>query len=242
MILDVVLALVISLYLLIDGPRFRARSLAVIPEQHRAKALFLQDNVSRVLGGYLRGQLTPALIVGVLAGVGTALLGLPYASVLGVLDGLFELLPMFGPILSVVPAVLVALFMPFPTIVWVLLFFLVIQQVENNVLAPRISGHAVGLHPPRSHVCAAGRFSTRRAVRRSAGWRAVGAAWRPGIATWLSRPRLGARSFPSLVSGDLPAGLCLTRSGYALGLTAAQAWIYNLSLAFRWPHMTCRTS
>ncbi len=147
MILDIVLALVISLYLLVDGPRFGQRSLAIIPPQHRTKALFLQDNVARVLGGYLRGQLTLAVIVGVLAGVGTALLGLPYAVVLGVLAGLFELVPMFGPILSVVPAVVVALFMPFPTVVWVLLFFLVIQQVENNVLAPRISGHAVGLHP-----------------------------------------------------------------------------------------------
>ena len=146
-ILDIVLALVISLYLLVDGPRFRERSLAIIPEQYRAKALFLQDNASRVLGGYLRGQLTLALIIGVLAGVGTALLGLPYAVVLGVLAGLFELVPMFGPILSVVPAVLVALFMPFPTVVWVVLFFLAIQQLENNVLAPRISGHAVGLHP-----------------------------------------------------------------------------------------------
>jgi predicted PurR-regulated permease PerM len=147
MILDIVLALVISLYLLVDGPRFGRRSLAIIPPQHRAKALFLQDNVSRVLGGYLRGQLTLAVIVGVLAGVGTALLGLPYAVVLGVLAGLFELVPMFGPILSVIPAVIVALFMPFPTVVWVILFFVVIQQVENNVLAPRISGHAVGLHP-----------------------------------------------------------------------------------------------
>ena len=146
-ILDIVLALVISLYLLVDGPRFRERSLAIIPGQYRAKALFLQDNASRVLGGYLRGQLTLALIIGLLAGVGTALLGLPYAVVLGVLAGLFELVPMFGPILSVVPAVLVALFMPFPTVVWVVLFFLAIQQLENNVLAPRISGHAVGLHP-----------------------------------------------------------------------------------------------
>jgi predicted PurR-regulated permease PerM len=54
---------------------------------------------------------------------------------------------MFGPILSAVPAVLVALFLPFPTVVWVVLFFLAIQQIENNVLAPRISGRAVGLHP-----------------------------------------------------------------------------------------------
>jgi predicted PurR-regulated permease PerM len=147
MILDIVLGLVISLYLLVDGPKIRERSLAIVPPQHRAKALFLQDNVSRVLGGYLRAQLILALISGVLAGVGTALLGLPYAVVLGLLAGLFQLVPLFGPILSVIPAVLVALFMPFPTVVWVLLFFLAIQQVENNVLVPRISGNAVGLHP-----------------------------------------------------------------------------------------------
>jgi predicted PurR-regulated permease PerM len=147
MILDFVLALVISLYLLVDGPRFRARSLALIPLQYRDNALFLQDNVSRVLGGYLRAQFFLALIVGVATGVGMAVLGLPYAVVLGVLAGLFELIPMFGPILSAVPAVLVAMFLPFPTVIWVLLFFLVLQQVENNVLAPRISGHAVGLHP-----------------------------------------------------------------------------------------------
>jgi predicted PurR-regulated permease PerM len=147
MLLDVVLALVISLYLLVDGPGIGQRSLAAIPSEHRPKALFLQDNVSRVLGGYLRGQLTLAAVVGVATGIGMALLGLPYAVVLGVLAGLFELVPMFGPILSAVPAVLVAMFLPFPTVLWVLLFFLVIQQIENNVLAPRISGHAVGLHP-----------------------------------------------------------------------------------------------
>jgi predicted PurR-regulated permease PerM len=147
MVLDFVLALVISLYLLVDGPGLAQRSLAAIPQQHRPKALFLQDNVSRVLGGYLRGQLTLAAVIGLATGIGMALLGLPYAVVLGVLAGLFELVPMFGPILSAVPAVIVALFLPFPTVVWVLLFFLVIQQIENNVLAPRISGHAVGLHP-----------------------------------------------------------------------------------------------
>jgi predicted PurR-regulated permease PerM len=199
MILDIVLALVISLYLLVDGPRFRERSLAIVPPQHRAKGLFLQDNVSRVLGGYLRGQLTLALIIGVLAGVGTALLGLPYAVVLGVLAGLFELVPMFGPILSVIPAVLVALFMPFPTVVWVVLFFLAIQQLENNVLAPRISGHAVGLHPLGAMFAllavSVGR-AARRTVRRAAGGRVVGTAGRR-----LSQRRGRAAAAPSAVSG-----------------------------------------
>jgi predicted PurR-regulated permease PerM len=147
MLLDVVLALVISLYLLVDGPGLRARSMLLVPAQYRGKVRFLEDNATRVLAGYLRAQFVLALIVGAATGVGMALLGLPYAIVLGVLAGLFELVPMFGPILSAVPAVLVALFLPFPTVVWVLLFFLLVQQVENNVLAPRLSGHAVGLHP-----------------------------------------------------------------------------------------------
>ena len=100
-----------------------------------------------MLGGYLRGQLVMAATIGAIAGLGCWLLGLPYALVLGVLAGLFELVPMFGPILSAVPAVLVALFLPFPTVLWVALFFFAVQQVESNILGPRITGHAVGLHP-----------------------------------------------------------------------------------------------
>ncbi len=147
LVFDALLVLVISVYFVASGARFRQQSLALVPAGQRERALFLEDNIARVLGGYLRGQLTLAAIIGVATGVGMSLLGLPYAIVLGVLAGLFELVPMFGPILSAVPALVVALFLPFPTVVWVLLFFLGIQQVENNVLAPRISGHAVGLHP-----------------------------------------------------------------------------------------------
>src|SRR5579871_2336546 len=146
-LLDVVLALVISVSLLADGPRMRARALALTPRQHRAKMRFVLESVARVLGSYLRGQLALAAISGVLAGIGSGVLGLPYAVVLGVLAGLFQLVPLFGPILAVIPAVLVALFMPFPTVLWVLLYFVAIQQIESNVLQPRISGHAVGLHP-----------------------------------------------------------------------------------------------
>jgi predicted PurR-regulated permease PerM len=146
-LVDAILALVISLYLLIDGPSLRHRSLALVPPQHRSKALFIEENAHRVLGGYLRGQLVMAVTIGAIAGIGCWLLGLPYAVVLGVMAGLFELVPMFGPILSAVPAIIVAVFLPFPTVLWVLLFFFAVQQVESNILGPRITGHAVGLHP-----------------------------------------------------------------------------------------------
>ena len=146
-VVDMVLALVISLYLLHDGPTIRARLLALTPDEHRSKALFLEANTARVLGGYLRGQLVMAVTIGILAGGGCWALGLPYAVVLGVFAGLFELVPMFGPVLGAAPAVAVALFMPFPTVLSVIVYFVVVQQIESNVLGPRITGHAVGLHP-----------------------------------------------------------------------------------------------
>jgi predicted PurR-regulated permease PerM len=144
---DAILVLVISVYLLAGAPAIQQNTMRVVPPRYRAVNEFVRTSAARVMGGYLRGQLIMSLIIGVLAGVGTGLLGVPYFVVLGVLAGLFELVPMFGPVLSAVPAVIVALFQPWPTVLWVILLFLIIQQVESNVLGPRITGHAVGLHP-----------------------------------------------------------------------------------------------
>jgi predicted PurR-regulated permease PerM len=145
--LDTVLVLVISFYLLLDGPRLRLAILRLIPAVHRDKVLFVEQSLGRVLGGYLRGQLLMALSLAIIVGVTMQLLGMPYALVLAVLAGVLELVPMLGPILSAIPALAVALFQPFPTVIWVLIAFVVIQQFESNILAPRITAHAVGLHP-----------------------------------------------------------------------------------------------
>jgi predicted PurR-regulated permease PerM len=145
--LDTVLVLVISFYLVLDGPRLRLAALRLVPPRHRDKLLFVEESLGRVLGGYLRGQLLMALTLGVIVGVVMQLLGMPYAIVLGVLAGVLELVPMLGPILSALPALAVAVFQPFPTVLWVLIAFIAIQQLESNVLAPRITAHAVGLHP-----------------------------------------------------------------------------------------------
>jgi predicted PurR-regulated permease PerM len=145
--LDSILVLVISFYLLLDGPRLHDAAITLVPREHRPKAEFLEENLGRVVGGYLRGQLVMALTLALLVGVTMTLLGMPYALVLAVLAGVFELVPMLGPILSALPALAVALFQPFPMVLWVFLFFLGIQQLEAHVLGPRITGHAVGLHP-----------------------------------------------------------------------------------------------
>ena len=145
--LDTILVLVISFYLLLDGPRLRLAVVRLVPPVHRGKVLFVEESLGRVLGGYLRGQLLMALTLAVIVGIVMQVLGMPYVLVLAVLAGVFELVPMLGPILSALPALAVAVFQPFPTIIWVLIAFFAIQQFENNILAPRITAHAVGLHP-----------------------------------------------------------------------------------------------
>jgi predicted PurR-regulated permease PerM len=146
-LVDVVLVLFLAYWFMVDGRRFRNVFVALFPAEHQTKVQFVEDTVGQVLGGYIRGQLTMALIIGVSAGLGCFLLGVPYPAVIGLFAFFFELIPMVGPVLGSLPAILIAAFQPFPLVLWVALFFAVMQLAENNLLAPRISGHAVGLHP-----------------------------------------------------------------------------------------------
>jgi predicted PurR-regulated permease PerM len=146
-LVELLLVLVIAFYFLLDGARIQARTLALVPDRHRSKALFVIDSITHVLGGYLRGQLIMAITIGLMVGLGAAAFGLPYALVIGVLAGIFELVPMFGALLGAIPAIVIALFQPFPTVFWVAIYVFIVQQIENHILVPRITGHAVGLHP-----------------------------------------------------------------------------------------------
>jgi predicted PurR-regulated permease PerM len=144
---DVALVLLLAFWFMVDGARVRAAFALLVPTQHRQRVRFVEDTLSTVLGGYIRGQLTMAAIIGVSAGVGCWLLGVQYPIVIGVLAFLFELVPMVGPILAAVPAVMISAFQPFPLVLYVIAFFIAMQFVENNILAPRITAGAVGVHP-----------------------------------------------------------------------------------------------
>ena len=146
-IVDVVLIVVMSLYLLVDAPRFRESIRQLVPANRRRQAAFIEDTVTRVAGGYLRGQIIMSLTIGLFAGIGAVVFHLQYPAVIAFFAAVMELIPMFGPVLGALPALLLALLNPFPTVLWVALYFVAVQQVESNVLGPRITGHAVGLHP-----------------------------------------------------------------------------------------------
>jgi len=144
---ELLIMLILSFYFMVDGHRIGQGAVYLFPPRHREKAQFVRAAVGQVLGSYIRGQLILAGIVGVAAGLGSWVLGVRYPLVIGVLAFLFELVPMLGPVLSAVPAVIIALFQPWPLVAWVVVYFVAIQMIENHILAPNISGRAVGLHP-----------------------------------------------------------------------------------------------
>ena len=111
-IVDIVLTIVMSLYLLIDAPRFRNTVRDLVPASRRANAIFVEDTVTRVAGGYLRGQIIMSLTIGLFAGIGALAFGLQYPMVIAVFAGVMELIPMFGPVLGALPALLLALLNP----------------------------------------------------------------------------------------------------------------------------------
>jgi predicted PurR-regulated permease PerM len=146
-LVDLVLVLVVTFYFLLDERRLRVALFRTFEPQRRPAVRRVFQEVSRVFGAYVRAQLLLALSIGVLVGIALLVLGVPYALFLAMFAALAELIPMVGPIAGAIPALLVAATMPFPAILWVAGAFLVIQQLESNVLMPRLSGHAVGLHP-----------------------------------------------------------------------------------------------
>jgi predicted PurR-regulated permease PerM len=146
-LVDLALVLVVTFYFLLDKRRLRVALFRTFEPQRRSAVRRVFQEVSRVFGAYVRAQLLLALSIGVLVGLALLVLGVPYPLFLAIFAALAELIPMVGPVVGAIPALLVAATMPFPAILWVAGALLAIQQLESNVLMPRLSGHAVGLHP-----------------------------------------------------------------------------------------------
>src|SRR5205814_772999 len=106
------LVLLIAMYLLIYSEELRERFASALPSAWRPHVEQWQDDVNRVLGGFVRGQLIMALAVGVLAAVGCATLGVPFWLLIGMFVVLATLIPVFGPFIGAIPAVLAALLGP----------------------------------------------------------------------------------------------------------------------------------
>jgi predicted PurR-regulated permease PerM len=143
-----VLIPVLGFFFLKDAKSLSDRFLSSLPaaDMRFRVATFLKD-VSETMAGYMRAQLLACLIVGVVVGVGLWLLGLPYPLVFGVGAGLFEFVPVVGPISLGAVAVLVASFHSWRNAVLVLTFLAIYRVIHDYVIYPRLIGRSVEVHP-----------------------------------------------------------------------------------------------
>ncbi|MCK6530823.1 AI-2E family transporter [Myxococcota bacterium] len=142
-----VLTAMVTAFLLVDTRSILRFVRSLVPKDHRPTYDELLGTIDSGLAGVVRGQLLICLINGVLSYIGFVLLGVPFALVLGLVAGVFSLIPIFGTILSSVPAVLLGLTAGFWTGVLVLAWILGIHALEANLLNPKIMGNAAKIHP-----------------------------------------------------------------------------------------------
>jgi predicted PurR-regulated permease PerM len=151
----VVVTLTYSVYMSVDGGRMHRSLVNTIPPAYRDEITMLGQRIGLVWRTYIRGQLGVMLAVGVVTTCVAWLLGLPAPLALGIIAGLLEIIPYFGPFLAAIPAVILALFvgstrfdisnLAFAVIVGIA--YLLIQQLEDLVLTPRIQGKASEMPP-----------------------------------------------------------------------------------------------
>jgi len=145
----VVLTPVLTIYLLGSFEQLIARAAELIPRNKRDTWIPFIQEYNQLLSGYLRGQILEAIIVGILTWIGLMVLGFPYAGVVAVFAGVFNLVPYLGLVVSLIPGIIIALLSG--DIVASLLklagVFVVVQAIDGTITGPRIVGGSVGLHP-----------------------------------------------------------------------------------------------
>lgn len=142
-----IVILVLTLYWTLDGPRIIKTILLLVPPDQRESIGELISAMESKVGLYLAGQGILCLVIGIMALVAYLLIGLPNALVLAFAAGVMEAVPMIGPLLGAIPAALVAISIAPDRLIWVIVATVVIQQLENTLLVPRIMRKAVGVNP-----------------------------------------------------------------------------------------------
>ena len=138
---------IVTAFVLVDLPRIKQGMLKMIPSRYRPAVLSLIHAIDRDLSGTIRGQLLICLINGTLTTLGLLMLQVKFAITIGFVAGVFSLIPVFGAIISTIPAVLIALTQSIWTALAVIGVIIIIHLIEANFLNPKILGHTVELHP-----------------------------------------------------------------------------------------------
>jgi len=144
---DMFLSFILAFYMIRDKEIISDFILSFFPVQWRKEVLAEIHEISRIISGFVTGQLLVAVLVGALETVGLMIIGVKYPFVMGFIGGAANIIPVIGPFIGAIPAILVALMESPYKALFAAGVFLIVQQIDNNFLTPRIVEGRLGLHP-----------------------------------------------------------------------------------------------
>ena len=146
---NIVLGLIISIYLLIEKERFFALSkkitYAILPKRAAVKTIELTHRSNDTFGKFLSGKILDSFIIGILTFVVLTIFNMPYTLLISVIVGITNIIPFFGPFIGAIPSVIIILFVSPIKAFWFLVIILIIQQIDGNIIGPKILGDSIGI-------------------------------------------------------------------------------------------------
>lgn len=146
-LLDAIMVPLITFYYLKDKKEFLPIVWGLIPYRFTPVVRPILRDIDGVIGGFIKGQLLVALFVGILTGIACRIIGLPYSITIGLIAGITNVIPYFGPWIGGIMPIILAIITRPVLALWVIVFIVIIQQIESNFLSPQIMSQSVGLHP-----------------------------------------------------------------------------------------------
>ena len=146
---NIVLGIIISIYLLMDKEKFFALGKKVVTslfnEKHTTIVLDLANRTNLTFGRFIGGKIVDSAIIGVLTFIILAIFKMPYVLLISVIIGITNIIPFFGPFIGAIPSAIIILFVSPIQALWFLVIILVIQQVDGNIIGPKIFGDSIGI-------------------------------------------------------------------------------------------------
>lgn len=146
---NIVLGIIVSIYLLIEKEKFFALSkkmtYGIFPMKAAEKILELTHRSNDTFGKFLSGKILDSLIIGVLTFVILTIVKMPYTLLISVIIGITNIIPFFGPFIGAIPSIIIVLFLSPIKAVWLAIIILIIQQIDGNIIGPKILGDSIGI-------------------------------------------------------------------------------------------------
>ncbi|MDL2280241.1 AI-2E family transporter [Selenomonadales bacterium OttesenSCG-928-I06] len=146
-IIELIIVPVLTYYFLKDGNKIKTALISPFPNRLRSRVRTVYDEIGVVIGNYIHGQIIICIVIGMIVFSGMYILGVDYPLLLGLFATLTEAIPIIGPIMGAIPAILLAYLISPVLALKVTLFYLIIHQVESQIIVPKIMGNTISLHP-----------------------------------------------------------------------------------------------